>query len=604
MQGPESDLRPLCYLPPDNPSATPPGSLRSLTLSGGAHVIVGIDLGTTNSAVAVWREGRAELIPNSLGHLLTPSAVSLDENGDLLVGLAARDRLATHPDRTATAFKRYMGSRRDTLLGQQTFLPEELSALVLGRLKADAEAFLGEPVTEAVITVPAYFNDRQRKATRRAGEIAGLKVERLLNEPTAAALAHGIHQLEGETQFMVFDLGGGTFDVSILEIFEGVIEVRASTGDNRLGGEDFNELIVQAAHARFAEAWGQDARFNNDLRGRLRVAAERARRALTESPETALEVIWRDESFEMTITAQEFETWAAALVARLREPVLKALRDGGVRADKLAEVVLVGGATRMPLVRKAVTRMFGRFPATGINPDEAVAIGAAIQAGLKSRDEALKEVVLTDVCPYSLGVDVGERTAGGGLRGGLFSPIIERNTVVPVSRVDVYSTLRDRQPSVMFNIYQGESRLVADNIHLGKIEIPVPLAPAGHVPIEVRFTYDINGLLEVDVHVRQTGQRHQLVIIDDESMSPAEVEERRAALAELKHHPRDADANRAVLARAARCFEAQLGDRRAHVGRWISEFETVLDGQNSRAIDQARAALSKALDTLDGEVWL
>jgi molecular chaperone HscC len=566
-------------------------------------VIIGIDLGTTNSAVGVWRDGKAQLVPNSLGAVLTPSAVGLDDDGSLLVGLAARERRSTHPNLTATTFKRYMGSTRVTRLGKQDYLPEELSALVLARLKADAEAYLGQPVTEAVITVPAYFNDKQRKATRRAGELAGLKVERLLNEPTAAALAYGIHELGDETRFLVFDLGGGTFDVSVLEIFEGVIEVRASTGDNQLGGEDFNTVLVQMMRERHGKTWGKaDADFG--FRQRLQVAAEKARRALTDQVSAEMTVTWEDQSWTMEVTAEAFEAAAASLLARLREPVLGALRDGSVQASALKEIVLVGGATRMPVVRRAVTRMFGRFPSNAVHPDEAVVIGAAIQAGLKARDAALKDVVMTDVCPYSLGVNVAETGPGGALRDGIFSPIIERNTVVPASRMNVFSTVQPGQRKVVFNVYQGESRLVADNIRLGQIEIPVPPARAGEIQVEVRFSYDVNGLIEVDVHVPHTGERRQLVIVDDQDGPPADLDKRRAALAALKVSPRAQDANRAVSARALRCYELFLGDRRAHVAELISRFETVLDRQDPRAVDAARLELTQALDALEGETFL
>jgi len=568
-------------------------------------VIIGIDLGTTNCAVGVWRDGKVELVPNSLGHVLTPSAVSLDEAaGALMVGLAARERQSTHPTLTATAFKLHMGTERVTRLGKREYLPEELSALVLQRLKEDAEAYLGAPVTEAVITVPAYFNDKQRKATRRAGELAGLRVERLLNEPTAAALAYGIHELGDETRFLVFDLGGGTFDVSVLEIFEGVVEVRASTGDNRLGGEDFNEVMVELFLERAGKDWSRADRGEPQLTQRLRVAAERARRELTEHAAAQMSVIWRDEAHEAQISGDDFEAKAAPLLARLREPVLRALRDSQVKAQDLAEVVLVGGATRMPIVRRAVTRMFGRFPSNAVNPDEAVAIGAAIQGGLKSRDAALKEIVLTDVCPYSLGVESAEQLPNGQHRQGVFSPIIERNTVIPASRVKTYYTLRDGQRSVRFDIYQGESRVAKENILLGRMEVPVPAAPAGEVGVEVRFTYDINGLLEVDVHVPKTGERRELVIVDQEGASAVDFEKRRAQLAALKHHPRDEDVNRAALARALRCFENQLGEKRQYVGQAASQFESVLDGQDPREVEKARAQLIATLDALEGETWL
>ena len=567
-------------------------------------MIIGIDLGTTNSAVAVWRNGRAELIPNSLGHNLTPSAVGIDDTGELLVGLQARERQSTHPNLTAATFKRYMGSQRATRLGKATYMPEELSAMVLGRLKADAEDWLGEPVTEAVITVPAYFNDKQRKATKRAGELAGLKVERLLNEPTAAALAYGIHNLDNEARFLVFDLGGGTFDVSILEIFEGVIEVRASTGDNRLGGEDFNDLLVRAMRWKFRDTLITAPEDDDALAQILRAAAERTRRDLSSQSPAAMSIVWKDKAFTFDITTEDFEALAAPLVERLKEPVLRAVRDSQLRPADLSEIILVGGATRMPLIRRVVTRVFDRFPSHAVHPDEAVAIGAAIQAGLKARDAALREVAVTDVCPYTLGVDISERQANGGIRHGLFSPIIERNIAVPASRQKSFVTMANGQKIVNFNIFQGESRFVKDNINLGELSVPVPPRPAGEVTIDCRFTYDINGLIEVDVHVPLTGETRQLTIVDDDGPTGADLDKQREALAALKVHPRDSDVNRAVLARANRCFENFLGDKRAHVAALISEFENVIDGQDPRAIERFRGNLVQMLDALEGETFL
>src|SRR5262245_6116592 len=585
--------------------ATQPSS-RNPTRGQKSRVIIGIDLGTTNSAVAVWRNGRAELIPNSLGSVLTPSAVSLTDDGELLVGLAARERQVTHPQLTATAFKRYMGAQRYTQLGDKRLLPEELSALVLRSLKADAEKHLGETVTDAVITVPAYFNDKQRQATRRAGQLAGLKVERLLNEPTAAALAYGIHQKDVETRFLVFDLGGGTFDVSVLELFEGVIEVRASTGDNQLGGEDFNETLVEMFFRANGDAMGLHSKqVEATAYQRMREQAERCRRKLSSEPSATMQVVWKDKPFELAVTDEQFAKAAETLVERLRKPVLSALRDSGIRVDSLNEVVLVGGATRMPIVRRAVTKMFGRFPAAQINPDEAVALGAAIQAGLKARDAGLREVVLTDVCPYSLGVDTSERLAGGGLRSGIFTPIIERNTLIPASREKPFSPIDDRQAHVQFTIYQGESRNVNDNIALGTVLIPVPPGRASETQVNVRFSYDINGLLEVDVHVPQTGERRELVIMDDETrISAEELQKRRDALAKLKVHPRDDDANRALIARGERCYEQSLGERREFVARCLSQFAAVIESQDLRAIEHARVQFSQALDTIDGETFL
>jgi molecular chaperone HscC len=566
-------------------------------------MIVGIDLGTTNSAVAIWRDGKAELIPNAIGDLLTPSAVSLSDDGAILVGMAARERQATHPQLTATTFKRLMGTQQKLKLGRDRYSAEDLSALVLRSLKADAEAFLGEPVTSAVITVPAYFNDRQRKATKRAGELAGLKVERLINEPTAAALAHGIHEQGDKHPFLVFDLGGGTFDVSIVEIFEGVIEVRASAGDNRLGGEDFNDLVVEMAKAGVPGLGhlGQDSR----VRAIMRAAAERTRRALTNAESAPLAFAWNGESYEYELRADAFEEAAAPLLARLRDPVLRSLRDSNIVADRLSEVILVGGATRMPIVRKAVTRMFGRFPDASVDPDHAVALGAAVQAGLRSKDAALEEIRLTDVCPFTLGVETAQRDQLGRLHGGLFSPIIERNTVIPASRVHPFFTLHDNVGAVDIRIYQGEARHVSSNIPLGQLRVPVPPRPAGTVRVDCRFSYDTSGLLEVDVSIPETGVARQLVICDDaEAPDSAAIAARREVLAALKVHPRDDAANAALLARAARCYEAFVGERRDFVGELILVFQAVLEGQDPRKIDEARREIEQRLDAIEGERFL
>ena len=565
-------------------------------------MIVGIDLGTTNSAVAVWRDGRSELIPNRMGHRLTPSAVSLADDGSLMVGLGARERMASHPDRTVTAFKRYMGSKRVTKLGKHSLMPEELSALVLRSLKEDAEAYLGETVTEAVITVPAYFNDKQRKATRRAGEAAGFIVERLINEPTAAALAYGIHQLGEEARFLVFDLGGGTFDVSVVEIFEGIVEVRASTGDNQLGGEDFNEVLVQMMRERFSTELDPAGKDGHALTQKMRESAERVRRALSDG-DSEMRMVWKDKDYALPLTQAEFEERAAPLMARLRDPVLRALRDADIPTSSLTDVILIGGSTRMPLVRRAVTKMFGRFPNATVNPDEAVAMGAAVQAGLKARDAALKEVVVTDVCPYSLGIAVARDLPGGGYEDGIFQPIIERSTVIPASRSHFFSTMQDNQRIVEVVVYQGEARMVSDNIEIGRMNVSVPGGPRGQA-FEVRFSYDISGLLEVDTHVLKSGDKKQLTIVDSEDDGGRSTEESRAILAKLKVHPRDEEENRAATARGERCFANFLGDQRMIVEQLITSFNAALASQDPRVVDAARARFLADLDALEGQTFL
>ncbi|MFB0872048.1 MULTISPECIES: Hsp70 family protein [unclassified Sphingobium] len=568
-------------------------------------MILGIDLGTTNSAAAIWREGAPQLVPNALGEWLTPSVVSVDEDGTIHVGAAARDRQTTDPDRTVASFKRYMGTQSRAQMGRHSYSPEELSAFVLRTIKADAEAFCGEPITDAVITVPAYFNDRQRKATRQAGELAGLVVRRLINEPTAAALAFGVHSRAEHEPFLVFDLGGGTFDVSIVEMFDGIVEVRASAGDNHLGGDDFNDCLVAMARP-LVDPEGRLAQDAPHLvEARLRAAAEQTKRALSVADEAPFMLTVGGEQRRAMITARAFEEQAQALVTRLRDPVLRSLRDSDIDVKTLSEVVLVGGATRMPIVRRAITRMFGRFPNSSVHPDHAVALGAAVQAGLLARDAALDEIRLTDVCPFTLGVNHSERDARGNLHHGLFSPIIERNTPIPVSRVESYRTLGDNQRHIEFGIYQGESRDVASNVLLGSISIPVPPRPAGEVVVDCRFSYDSSGLLEVDVVVPETGQTRNLVIVDEgDKKADRDFEARRAKLAALKFHPREAMENVAALSRARKAYEAFIGERREAIGQWITRFESVLTTQDHRLIVEERRLLLHNLDLIEQDYGL
>jgi molecular chaperone HscC len=506
-------------------------------------------------------------------------------------------RLQTHPQRTASLFKRYMGTARAVRLGDRDYRPEDLSSLVLRSLKADAEAALGVPVTEAIVTVPAYFSDAQRKATRAAGELAGLKVERLLNEPTAAALAYGLHQKESETQFLVFDLGGGTFDVSILEMFEGVMEVRASAGDNMLGGEDFTALIAEQAFANgIPDAARNDALFMQ----RLAARAEAAKRELCAGGAASFEVRHGDAVARVSLDAEALERLAQPLLNRLWRPIERALRDARIRAADLDNIVLAGGATRMPVIRALATRMFGRFPAVGHNPDEVVALGAAVQAGLKMKDKALEEMVMTDVCPYTLGTEVVRMLDNRAQAGGFYAPVIERNTVVPVSRVQRFSPVSPQQKQIRIGIYQGESRLVRDNVSLGEIVVPILPGPGHADGVDVRFTYDVNGLLEVEVTVVATGVKERLVVEGGNThMTPEEIARRLAALSALKIHPRDTLENRTLLARAERLYEQLLGEQRDRVGQFILRFEQTLASQDARLIARDATAFRDALDAIE-----
>jgi len=559
--------------------------------------IIGIDLGTTNSAVSVWKNGRAELIPNALGDRLTPSVVGVDDNGDILVGRIAQERLLTHPLMTAAAFKRHMGTAKEVRLGDRRFRAEELSALVLRALKADAENYLGEPVTEAVISVPAYFNDTQRKATRMAGELAGLKVERLLNEPTAAAIAYGLHQQKPETQFLVFDLGGGTFDVSILELFDGVMEVKAVAGDNYLGGEDFTNVIVD----HFLASFGTEASsLERKTLAFLRDQAESGKKGLSRQQPILMRAGIGGETKELVIDREKFEKLTEQLVERLRKPIERALLDASIDANTIDEIVLVGGASRMPVVYSMLSRMFGRLPAASIDPDETIAVGAGIQAGMKERSEELQDVVMTDVCPYTLGTEVAMAYETGEYESGHFSPIIDRNTFVPVSRVKRFSTVNEEQRRIIVKIYQGENRLAANNLLLGELEVEFPPGTTGIRDIDIRYTYDINGILEVEVKTIGLEDVHRIVIEENPGvMSREEIERRLAQLATLKMHPRDREKNRLLLARGDRLYEERLGDEREWIGLAMQRFEAALNRQDAKEISEEADRLEQFLNQFE-----
>ncbi|PCE34224.1 molecular chaperone HscC [Burkholderia ubonensis] len=566
--------------------------------------IVGIDLGTTNSLIAVWREDRAELIPNALGDALTPSCVSVDADGSMLVGRPALERRSTHPERTAASFKRYMGTERKLHLADRFFRPEELSSLILKSLKADAEAWLNEPVTEAVIAVPAYFNDAQRKATRIAGELAGLKVLRLVNEPTAAALAYSVHQRDGERKFLIFDLGGGTFDVSVLDFFEGVMEVRASTGDNFLGGDDFTQALCELfCRKRGIEPSALSAADTQ----RLWRQVEGAKRRLTQSDNgrVTLELRVDEVDHAVEVGAEEVDRAFEPLLDKLRKPVERALRDAKIPLGELDEIILVGGATRMPAVRRLVSRMFSRLPAGHLNPDEVVALGAAVQAGLVGRHAALDEMVMTDVAPYSLGIDTSIQIGADDFSGGHFLPIIERNTIVPVSREQQIVTIRDRQQFLSIKVFQGEARLTRDNIALGELKLEVPLKPAGQAGANVRFTYDVSGVLEVQATAFPDGVTRTIVIEENPGvMSADEIARCFAALASLKIHPREQIENRTVLARADRIYEELLGEPRRYLAAQIARFQALLERQATDEIPRVRRELSTVLDQIEAQFTL
>lgn len=563
-------------------------------------MIVGIDLGTTHSLIGQFGADGPRLFPNALGDLLTPSVVSVDDEGHVIVGQAARDRMVSHPGDSVAAFKRWMGTPRETRLGSRTFRPEELSALILRSLIADAEAAAGEKVTEAVISVPAYFSDAQRKATRAAGELAGIRVERLINEPTAAALAYGLQEQRDGARFAVFDLGGGTFDVSILELFDGVVEVHASAGDNFLGGEDFLDVLVAA----FCDDQGitPDKLPIGEL-GQLRRRLEQLKRSLAGPGQASVEITLDGRARSWTIDEDRFARLCDPLIQRMRAPVERAMRDARLQPAQLSEIVLVGGASRMPLVARLVSRMFGRLPLRHVNPDQAIALGACIAAGLKARDQRLEEVILTDVCPYTLGTAISRRDANGQVLGGLFSPIIHRNSTVPVSREETYYPLYDNQKVLSLDVYQGESPMVDRNIKLGEMLVPLPPnRPASENGVRLRFTYDINGVLQAEATVLATNERHELILEQNPGLlSPEEIRARLAALQDIKVHPRDKQENVALLARAERLYEEHL-QARDMVQQWIAQFRQSLETQDEHLIREHRGQFSSAMDQLERQL--
>lgn len=503
--------------------------------------IIGIDLGTTNSAMAVMEGGEATIIANAEGGRTTPSIVAVNKNGERLVGQVAKRQAVINPDNTIFSVKRLIGRTIDDAeikrdidlmpyqilkadghvkvkMGDKDYTPEEVSAMILSKLKADAEKFLGQPVTEAVITVPAYFNDAQRQATKDAGKIAGLEVKRIINEPTAAALAYGLDKKK-EEKVVVYDLGGGTFDVSVLELGDGVFEVKSTNGDTHLGGDDFDLMLIDHLIAEFKKDQGIDLKADKAAMQRLKEAAEKAKIELSTTNETSVNIpfITADaegpKHLDMTLSRADFEKLVMELVEKTLKPCEEALKDAGVKKDEINEVILVGGMTRMPLVQKKVEEFFGKKPLQGVNPDEVVATGAAIQGGVLGGD--VKDVLLLDVTPLSLGIET---------LGGVSTKLIERNTTVPTSKSQVFSTAADNQTSVEINVLQGEREMAGDNKSLGRFVLDgIPPAPRGVPQIEVSFNIDANGIVNVSAKDKASGKEQKITITGGGSLSEDEI---------------------------------------------------------------------------------
>ncbi|MCI9359646.1 MAG: molecular chaperone HscC [Hungatella sp.] len=561
-------------------------------------MIIGIDLGTTNSLVAYFTEEGPKIIPNRLGKNLTPSVVSIDEEEQIYIGELAAERMLLYPESAASVFKRDMGSKRQFKLLHKTFLAEELSALVLRALKEDAESFLGEEVTEAVISVPAYFNDARRRATKRAGELAGLKVERIISEPTAAAIAYGLYQSKERARFLVFDLGGGTFDVSILELYDTILEVRAVAGDNFLGGEDFTAVLENMFFEKHRKL-DRLSLSEKNLR-HIHKQAEQCKLGFSEKKVSQMRCKIGEEVYEMEVELPKYEEACGELLERIRKPVKRSLADAHIRLADIDKVVLVGGATKSPVVRRFVSKLFKMLPDTNINPDEAVALGAAVQGAMKERKDAIKEVILTDVCPFTLGTEVVREWENHQFEQGVFCPIIDRNTVIPASRTERLYTVRDNQDKIRVNVLQGESRFAANNLSLGELLIEIPPAKAGEEAVDVTYTYDINSILEVEVKVVSTEKVMKKVFLgQDVDMTEEEIEERLKTLSYLKIHPRDREENKYLLLRGERVYEESLGDDRLFVETAIRKFEKALNTYDQGIIDEAKEEFKKFLEMME-----
>ena len=571
--------------------------------------IIGIDLGTTNSCVSVMEGGEATVIPNAEGHRTTPSVVAFSKTGERMVGQVAKRQAVTNPDRTISSIKREMGSDYKVTIDGKKFTPQEISAMILQKLKADAEAYLGEPVTEAVITVPAYFTDAQRQATKDAGKIAGLDVKRIINEPTAAALAYGLDK-ETDQKIMVYDLGGGTFDVSVLEIGDGVIEVLATAGNNRLGGDDFDQCITNYLVEEFKKSDGIDLSGDRVAMQRLKEAAEKAKIELSGVTSTNINLpyITADATgpkhLDVTLTRAKFNELTAHLVEKTAGPVRQAMSDAGITASDLTKVLLVGGSSRVPAVQEMVKKLTGKEGFKGINPDECVADGAAIQGGVLGGDVA--GVVLLDVTPLSLGIET---------LGGVFTKLIERNTTIPTKKSQVFSTAADNQTSVEVNVLQGEREMAAYNKSLGRFQLD-GIAPArrGVPQIEVTFDIDANGIVNVSAKDLGTGKEQHITITSSTNMSKEDVDK---AVREAEQYAAE-DAKRKeeidtrnqgdqMVYQTERTLE-ELGDKvdaaeKAEVESKLNELKETLKGSDTAAIKAATEALTQVFYKLSEKMY-
>lgn len=556
--------------------------------------IIGIDLGTTNSLVAVWEEGHAQLISNSFGEYLTPSVVSFDQDGTVYVGKVAKERLVTHPETTFSVFKRFMGTSKTYQAGRKKYTPEELSAMVLRKLKEDAEQYLGETVEEAVISVPAYFNDMARKATKNAGQLAGLRVERIINEPSAAALACQKQDAQEDALILVFDFGGGTLDVSLVDCFDNIIEILAVSGDNHLGGSDFDQIIAQAFCKENNLDWEN---LNGDKKGVILAYAVQTKEALTEKEECIMKISMEGIQGTLELSRKKLIQLSEELFARMAQPIQRVLADGSVAVNELQKIVLVGGSCKMPVVQKYLEHILETKNIHTVNPDYMIALGVGTYAGIKERKEDIRDMLLTDICPFSLGTAVHNESDQDNP---LNEVIIERNTALPASREASFQTAHAYQTRVKIDVYQGEEMYAENNIKLGCVTVNVPPGPQGREIVKVRYTYDINGILVVDIEVVSTGEKEQLVIVNEKSgMRQAEIQWRMEELEKLKIHPKDKEENQLILEKGERLYKETVGQLREEIGGRVRYFSYLLGKQDEIQIRRWRENISAYLEGVE-----
>ena len=552
--------------------------------------IIGIDLGTTNSLGAVYRNHTVELIPNRYGSFLTPSVVSMADDGTILVGEVAKERLVSHPESTAASFKKDMGTEQKYILGNRTFLPEELSSFIIRSIVEDAKVYLQEEIEEVIVSVPAYFHDRQRVATKRAGALAGVTVNRIINEPSAAAMASYIDTSKEEL-FLIFDFGGGTLDVSLVECFDTMVEIISVAGDNRLGGDDFHQIMADS----FIKEHGLiKSKIPSKTYAILLRQAEICKRKLTEEESAKMTLNLDGKTYQSEYTNQRLLDESAGLLSKIKGVLSRAMRDGEVSLSDLNAVVMVGGSSKMPLIQSYMQHVFKNIPVIVSNSDLMIAQGLGLVCAVKARNEEIKDYVLTDICPFTLGTNIVNHADPSHP---YMSPIIERNTVLPCSRMKRFYTASDNQTTLRFEILQGEHTYAEDNLKLSELSVTVPKKKRGEESADVRFTYDINGILIVDIKVLSTGQSISKVI--SQNLSDKEIMHKVEELQKLKVHPKEISENTLVLEKLKALFEEVPPYMREHVQNYISSFEVVLERQDPRRIAKYRRFLEQMIAQME-----